>query len=284
MQKPALIAITSIFLFFSDLSNASAYDGYSAQNCTAVIGKNTVKLDVSIDDSRGICKFTADNQRYVSVKLAGLWNLYDRELKKLVFTKGSVIEPFGIENGKNVLSYTYMKPGGGVSDGVVVVDKRSGSVLTELVFYSINGPYGNDDVYTVTASHDSPLRFIRVTGKNVVKELQVTPCSQCSIWTYDKNTGSIVLSSQITSERFTYNINELKAAPNVKIDEKTKADRRVALCEHLYVGKIFRGKGGILGISQEYKVVGFSKTTSKATIKSTNDEYTQEVSCYQIPE
>lgn len=66
--------------------------------------------------------------------------------------------------------------------------------------------------------------------------------------------------------------------------EKNRRHERLGKCQHLYIGRIFSGPGGVFGIKQGYEVMGFSPQTGQATIKSSGSDYRQEVSCSSIPE
>lgn len=71
--------------------------------------------------------------------------------------------------------------------------------------------------------------------------------------------------------------------------EEAERDRREqrenaarSRCEHLYAGKVFTAPGGILSLNQQYEVVGFSPSLGKATVRSVNSDYRQEIYCSQI--
>lgn len=67
------------------------------------------------------------------------------------------------------------------------------------------------------------------------------------------------------------------------IRERNKYDR-TKNCQHVYVGRVFEAKGGILGIKQQYKVLGFSSSTGKVTVRPYNGGSAQEGYCSEIPE
>jgi hypothetical protein len=67
-------------------------------------------------------------------------------------------------------------------------------------------------------------------------------------------------------------------------EHKKQENKRKSNCPHVYMGKVFTAEGGVLGLQQEYQVLGFSASQGKATIKSYNGNWTGEISCENIPE
>lgn len=74
--------------------------------------------------------------------------------------------------------------------------------------------------------------------------------------------------------------------PNIKKicqDYEHPQQEKYDPCAHVYVGKVFKAENR-LGMTLEYVVIGFSPQTGKATIRTTDSDYLQEISCSQIPQ
>lgn len=89
---------------------------------------------------------------------------------------------------------------------------------------------------------------------------------------------------------------ELKRLRKEAADAKAKAQRatsransrpaparRSTACDHVYIGKQFKSRGGVLGLKQYYIVVGFSSRSQQVTIRSKNSSYRQQISCRDVP-
>lgn len=59
--------------------------------------------------------------------------------------------------------------------------------------------------------------------------------------------------------------------------------QRNTACDHVYVGRVFETRGGVLRMMQSYRVVGVSQHSGMATVTGSGG-YPQEVSCYDIPQ
>ena len=69
-------------------------------------------------------------------------------------------------------------------------------------------------------------------------------------------------------------------------EARAQANRQLSrntACDHVYVGKEFEARGGVLRLKNRYVVVGVSGRSSLATIRSKYSDYRQEVICYDIP-
>jgi hypothetical protein len=68
-----------------------------------------------------------------------------------------------------------------------------------------------------------------------------------------------------------------------RAEAQEQAQRNTSACSHVYAGKTFEYKGGILGMRIQTMVIGFSPETQRVTIRNPHNGYTQEISCYDVP-
>lgn len=64
---------------------------------------------------------------------------------------------------------------------------------------------------------------------------------------------------------------------------QAEIERQQRACNHVYVGKQFEARGGVLGLMNQYIVVGVSPQSQLVTIRSRNSDYRQEITCSDVP-
>lgn len=74
-----------------------------------------------------------------------------------------------------------------------------------------------------------------------------------------------------------------RAAEQRAQQAQRQQQQRNTACDHVYVGKEFEARGGVLALTQRYIVMGVSHRAGLATIRGKHSDYRQEVSCYDIP-
>lgn len=63
----------------------------------------------------------------------------------------------------------------------------------------------------------------------------------------------------------------------------TSAPARSTACDHVYIGKEFEARGGVLRLKQRYIVMGVSERSGLVTIRGKHSDHRQEVTCLDIP-
>lgn len=265
-------------------SIAFSADGYDGINCTVIIGKKLVKLEPSLQGTSE-CIYRSNDApfKFVMVKLNGEFNIYDKAKKSFLLKNWVSREPsLSVNNGEPKADYRFIPIEVSGQSQIIFIDRKTGEESVIIKSNYLHGPFGDGDreFYAVNAMNDlnSTCKFIKIKGKQSYEVIFESDFKNCSV--YGSPVSSVIeLVNESTQEHFTYKIDNLVAAPKVKVDENALK----AKCGHLYKGKSFSAPGGALKIQQEYVVVGFSAGNSKATIKSPDTGYTQEVDCINIP-
>ncbi len=246
-------------------SNNRVYSGSIKNSIIYIVTMKNGVVDGAVSSQYGVSKGTraAQGYYYYQEEFGNLTHY--EEVKKALEDK---------TNSALLVSSLPLKDAMNYAKKIEISDAS----LALSIFDRICSKYQNSNECKNAAYHKA---LINATTSNDINDFMITYKSNDPDKLIPKAKEKLSLALKLEKQNAD-KIEKQRAEEATKREQEAQQNKRRANCEHLYIGRVFEGRGGVFGIKQQYIVEGFSKSSGRATIRGSNSDYRQEVSCSDI--
>lgn len=176
----------------------------------------------------------------------------------------------------------------------VKFDTSKDRVRAKLLYTEVMNRFSDDDLAIDSANRLTQLNDLEIMEQTQAENEAALKAAQAALAQANADKAKAEREAAKAAEQARREAEQARREADARAREaerraaeaRAQANRQLSrntACDHVYVGKEFEARGGVLRLKNRYVVVGVSGRSSLATIRSKYSDYRQEVSCYDIP-